>query len=817
MVERYRQQTQPQAAEVARPGPSAATQFGQLVQTVGEPVMRIIDQRNRSLESAALNRARLDLSREGLQLELDLQKEAGPAGDGYTPAVQQKRAELRAKIWDSLPKSVRDSQRAQSAFDELWTADHEAATRRATLWQADQQTSYAERSLNDSLAATTAAIETDPDSSATQLEAFRKTLPDFKGLLTAEQIAKVEEQGFQQIMLATVRGLNAKGRFDDADKLIAEVGARLGVVEREAFQNETERTRAKGQTRNAAELEKLNIDSKLTPAKIEQEVSAGRITRDQGNTLILQRQAMVDRAKAQVAEARRQDQQRVTAESKALKDALEYDLLNGQATEADIHLAVNEGTLLLDDANSLIRTAREGRSNKDALAKVIAAQSVGAPLDPYDADTRKGMDQLWLSNGGASAFAQEIQPQKADGSPAPYKLNLGTSMVLDAAAKAGVIPPEAASALQGMAINGTDDQKQTAFDTVAQLWDKAPGAASAAFPDTADRVLKDALSWRMKTKAGLSGIDALRAVERENTIPNDAVLKQRKTDADKAAALMTTDGVRQALKTPAFFPWDGGAPAFAPGADAEALDMYREAFRTEFIRTGDAKVATELANAAVKRTVGATRVGGASVTMAYPPELFYAPGLEAWNENWLNEDLVAGVTDLVRAGAIPGVDKSAQVHAEDLHIVSDGQTAREARELQPPSYLVQWNGQTLDQRWRFDPGEAIGRARLEAELSANESKRQAERTRALKEAGWDPNNSAAARQQPLKARTLNELVSAEKTLSGSGRRAGAGDLWKIWDGIDQRYAQKADDIRSKFGSNPAAKTAGAERITAGNR
>lgn len=823
MVDRYRQRTMPQAADVARPAQSSLTTIGQAAPQLAAPWMKVIDERQRGLEQAALNRARLDLSKEGTELELNLQKldatgkPRGAAGDGYVPDVQAGREAIKSKVWSNLPKSVRESPRAQQAFDDLWTGDHEAASRRATVWQTGQQADYAVNSINDGLAETTAAIEKDPELSAAKLEEFRKSLPGYASLLTPDVIAKAEETGFQQIMLATVRGMTAQGRFDDADKLIADVGARLGVVERQAFQSEIDRTQAKAQGETAADLERQNIDGKLKIKDIDAEVAAKHITRDQGNSLVLQRQAIVERARAQVEAARADQQRQVIAASKGLKDAMEYDLLNGQATEADVHLAVNNGELLLDDANSLIRTAREGKGNRDLLAEILAAQAVGAPLDPYDSDTRKGMDLLWEGNGGAQAFTQEVQPQRADGSPAPYKINMGTSMVLDAAKKVGVIPPAAASSLQGMALNGTDEQKQTAFDTVAQLYDTNAGAVSAAFPDTADRVLKDALSWRQKTKAGISPLDALRAVERENTIPSDAVLKQRKTDADKAAAQISPDMVWKTLDAADWAPWLGDAAPLAPGADVEATEMMREAYRTEFVRTGDAGVALELAKAAVKRTIGRTKVGGAESTMAYPPEMFYAPGLQDYQPDWLNQDIIAGVSDLVKAGDIPGVDRNTLVNADQIRILSDSQTAREAREQQPPSYLVQWNGQLLDQRWRFDPGRAITQARVEGELAANEAKREGERVRALRQNGWDPNNSAADRQQPLKAKTLQELAAAEATAPKMGKRKPAYELWQAFEGIDQRYRQKGDDIRAKYGSNPASKAVGEERITAGNR
>lgn len=836
-VERYQARTLPDAAAVAKPGPSPIGTLANVASALAEPVLKRLDERSKALEHSALSRAQRDLETQGLQLEIEAQKEAGPGGDGYVPLVQQRREKLRTEIWEKQPESIRRSERAKAAWDAVWDNDDSQATRRATLWQSEQETKFATDGLAESLNGVVARIEADPDSAQRELAAWKANLGIYEGFLGKARLDEIARKSDADLMLASVRGLAKSGRFDDATDVVNRIEGALDAQTRAQTNNflESERGQAQGrsaedmqlriqkgeltladidaglaaktidagqattlrgqiQGRNAEALQTGVINRTASAKAIEAAAAAGEISPSAANTLRLQNQAMIDRARAEIDRARAQ---KAADDTKALNgnyEALRWQVVNGLASEADIMLATQGGYIGLDHSASLLSAVRQGAADRSKLGKVMSARADGIPLNPYDPDTRAGIDLMWDEIGGAALFTQNVEMQTPDGKPAGYTMNAGAQAVLQVAREVGVIPPGAASALQGLAINGDDQQKQTALDAVAQLWEQYPGAASAAFPDGQDRILKDAISFATKTAAGLDPVAALRAIERENTVPGSPVLKQRQADALKLAKDITGDKVRGALKEGGI-PFLGDAPPLAPGAEAGAIEMMREAYTTEYLRTGDAALAEKTAAATVKRVLGATEVGSRA-TMAYPPERYYAPGLEQMKPGWLGEQLVAGVQEYIDMGGLPGVPAGTTVAPGELRLLSDGQTAREVREQQPPSYMVEWRGEVLPERWKFDPGAKIG----EIEAESADRKREGEVQRALKQSGLfnDPEAQLFARTGFRDRKQFDDVLKA----AGGGHRgakpgqkltpATPDTLWQQLEGIGAKYKRTAE-------------------------
>jgi hypothetical protein len=841
---RYTQQTQPDLAGVAQPvrSPFAAL-AGAASQVIGAVHTRL-DDRARGLELAALSGARRELETQGLALEMELRKGAGPAGAGHVPQMQTKRKELVDKIWAGVPESVRNSERAQLAWTEIRDQDQSAATRRATLWQSEQETAFATESLQAGLNALTARIEAAPDTAETELAQWRASLPTYAGLIGEDAVRRIDDASARDIMLASVRGLGKAGRFEDAEALIAKIAGSLGVDQREsastwieqeqraqqgtaaeAYQLRIQRgeltladiddagdiddgqkatLRAQLQGRTADTLAKDVAAGKTGKRGIDAAEAAGEINTGQGNALRAQNLAMIEKAKRELEiERARQAQERIDRQN-GNAETLEYQILQGNLGEADAFVALQNGDIGMGHFNALSRMAQQGSAGRAKAAGVMARLAAGSPLDPYDADTRSGMDTIWEANGGTLLFTREVVTATgADGSPA-MTANAGTQAVLNTARQAGVIPPAAASSLQGMASNGSDQQKQVALDTVALLFDQFPAAAAAAFPDGQDRILKDAISWKLKVGAGIDPVEALRAVERENVAPSDPVLKQRRTDGQKAALELGAGDVRKALTTPGMIPFfDNVPPPMSPDVEAGAVAMLREVYETEFLRTGDPAVAKATAQAAVKRIVGPTTVGGtntaagtvpvAASTMAYPPERYYAPGLAEAKPGWLTAQLVGDVQDMIDGGALPGAPPGTQISGLDVRIVSDAVTASQVRGGEMPSYVVLFRGAPLEGRYQFDPTAPLAAAMAEGQ----DKLRIGERKRAMVESGIfqpDEAQELAKRvfpdQAAFDALTVGRTGPA-KTVPGIGLRRPERDgnaLWQRLQGIDSKYA-----------------------------
>lgn len=730
MVVRYNQQSMPAAAPVAQPDDSGGRGLVQIAGQIGNAVQKKIDAHTESLEAAALNDARTKLETQGELLASDLQKDR-VAGDGYVPDLQKAREKLKTDIWASVPPRIQNSEKARQGWNYISTNDDIQATHAAAAWQKGEENKYTGQVIESGLNALTARIEQNPDEAAGATAKWREDLKGYSGQLDQETLKGIDDQGSAAITVSAVRGLANTGRYGEAQELIDRVRAAGTVDDRSGHQMTEIVDQARNRATEIADKAQRELDQAHAKAK--------------------QQQAEYQRLNA---------------------SRLETDIIDGKAGRAEIDEAARKGRISENEKPSLILRAREEANARDKASKVGVQIAAGVPLDPYNPEVKTGVDKYWELNGGNDVFGQTVTP---DPSNPKYTVNRGTALVLDFAKKAGVAPPSAVSSLQGMAINGTPDQKQLALDTVAQLYEQTPAAAAAAFPEGSQRVLNDALSYKHKIEAGIAPKDALAAVARENEAPTDPVLKTRAAQAAKDAAKLTDGDVKGAVDDNGF--WWGGDD-LAKGSAEPALAMYRQAYTEAYLRTGDADVAKKQAAADLKRVIGRTKVGSSAGLMAYPPENFYPPALQAAHPGWMNEDLTDAVKELRATGAI-GTDKTAEVKSSDLAITSDSQTAREVRSGLPPSYAVAWKGEVLPQRFRFDPNRAIQGLQLKAELDDNEKKRAAEVSR-----------------EGRQSTAQSAIVMRNKgTAFEQNREAGLAD--RIGQ-INRRYSDQAGEITKRY-------------------
>lgn len=225
-----------QGAEVdfsgLRAGLQAATQ-------IAGKVFDGIEQRERAFEAASLNSARLELEKQGTQLELDLQKDR-VAGDGYVRDVEEQRKKLKSDVWAKLPPRVQNSARAKAAYEEMWVGDEISAFRRAAQWQQGEEVKFAQASAVDAMNAMTAKIEANPDAAQAEIETWTRSLSNYSPMLGETKVKEIEEAGNYAATLAAVRGLANADRYEDADRVVKATAARFDDRQREGLRSAIE-------------------------------------------------------------------------------------------------------------------------------------------------------------------------------------------------------------------------------------------------------------------------------------------------------------------------------------------------------------------------------------------------------------------------------------------------------------------------------------------------------------------------------------------------------------------------------------------------
>lgn len=341
MVVRYDARSQPEARRantVDMSGLSAVIKAGT---EIGGQVVAKLDERDKTLELASLNSAKLELETQGQQLALDMQKDR-VAGSEYVADLTKERQKLKTDVWAKLPSRVQKSARAQQAWDSIWTADEISASKSATIWQADQEQKFAANSLQETLNAMTARIEANPDSVQNELNTWKndpvRGINAYKGLLTADQLAQVDQAANYSVTLSTVRGLATADRVKEAEAVITKTGGMFDEKQRESLKTTVE-----------------------------------GIQRDKRQALAL---AEAERAKAQKLNSNR----------------IEVDILDGKADRATINAAVDRGEISVNDQPALIRAYQARQEKAVADAKMSAEEK--AQVADRSADLRLVIEGL---------------------------------------------------------------------------------------------------------------------------------------------------------------------------------------------------------------------------------------------------------------------------------------------------------------------------------------------------------------------------------------------------------------------------------------
>jgi hypothetical protein len=147
-----------------------------------------------------------------------------------------------------------------------------------------------------------------------------------------------------------------------------------------------------------------------------------------------------------------------------------------------------------------------------------------------------------------------------------------------------------------------------------------------------------------------------------------------------------------------WIPFNDPKLTFNPEMRQRAMGNYEEAFRENFVKTGDVTLSKKLALDEMKRTWGVTQVNGGKIVMKYPPERSPAyQGIENVSEHIANQ-AVAAIKDL----------NGADVDRSKLRLDEVRTTAERFVSGQPPTYVLSYvdkNGhiQTIPKQFYADP------------------------------------------------------------------------------------------------------------------
>lgn len=367
--------------------------------------------------------------------------------------------------------------------------------------------------------------------------------------------------------------------------------------------------------------------------------------------------ADADREAAAILTAQTQAE---TARNKALVNALHTAIFDGQAGQADIDNAREQGWLV--DIDDISKAAKMLEKRDEDLRLAQLGQQIlagGRTMDPSNSDHRDMLNAM-VGRKGIEAL---------DSLDAEYAATTLIPMVRTAQD----IPTDVAGLLQGMIRNNDTAKAQWGLDLMTQLEQASPAAYAARFNE-ADR--RDVYFWQARkdyypeevlmpmVRGGLT--QAERAATEQLRAEGSRILQNK--DLNVMGTLLNE-----------IVPWGyshAGIRHNIPWA-ARALEMdFQELFIDEYARDGDIARAKAAAVKTLKSVWAVSEIGGQATLMKYPPERVGYPPING-SFDWIEQQVR---TEL----AIP--------ENEAFELIADEQTRQEVEDFrrggEPPSYLV---------------------------------------------------------------------------------------------------------------------------------
>jgi lysozyme family protein len=360
----------------------------------------------------------------------------------------------------------------------------------------------------------------------------------------------------------------------------------------------------------------------------------------------------------------KQAQQQQAVQKAAFNSDFNIALNRGQKTYQDIENAYQAGMISPTQRTEYTKTLDDVNGNNlkgmAAMGRVQDTLNGTGVLDPKNADDRAAVDRHyegWLQ--------QQPQPQNDQDKA------LLQAKEVDMAGKYGMLPKTMVGGLAGSLRSNKPEDVTNAAGMINQIRQTNPALLS----DIPENDLKGANHIQSLVMAGYTPPNAVAAAQQELKVTPD--VKQYRTDEADAAlkdgglGSMATSSIngqyssKNPLNNTADVTW---SKADIP-SDMKAA--WNEAYKNEYIRTGNPNTATQTATDLISNTYQRTNVGvgpngNSTRWMQSAPEQYYSAPVKVDQSKWMNEQLE---DDIGKNTINPGTLK-----AENMQLVPSGKT-----------------------------------------------------------------------------------------------------------------------------------------------
>lgn len=611
---------------------------------------RRIREREIADDNAAFINAEIEFNERVAELRSTLQGEVGPDGDGYAKKLKEQAEKLQGKAIEGLPSYVTEEGRQRVS---LRLAQLTASERmNATQWQDARAKEYAVTTYTRSLNAAATSVIENPDNAQSVLQAQKAYIDGLAGRLSAPERDALWRQTEQQMLVASIDGLNQRGDFAQARELIEATAGVTSAEDQRTLSTRIERAESEAD-RERAEALALSVQLGETDARQLKELHSSGVI---GDAEYGARLAQVERMEASREAERKAAFTKMQAENAArIKVAIDDD----QMGRADVNMAYEQGQISTAQWSQLALQANDREQVKsDAVVFLDQVQS-GVPFDPNDAAMKRGADELFKQVGGSELLSENFSRGM---------------MEVESFAAVGIIPPGATRVLRGMLYSQDEPSRQKALSGIYELHVNHGGVTRRTF--NSDEVA-DAISYGRRIEAGMTPEMALAQVAQEQQVRAEptgvATVRQ-----SEARALVRDVEFNTAVKDVpgGFLSFGGVNPKNIVGGRnaADAITQnYRDVFTSFYMTHGDEELAKEQAQETIARTIGKSEANNGRYMM-HPPEIYY-PGASS-------EDMIMQVQKDVSLAMGEVIDP------ERITLTSDQRTARDISNGFPPSYAM---------------------------------------------------------------------------------------------------------------------------------
>ena len=696
---------QPQSGNQGAAAADALGRVGQAARQTGAVFKREVDRKQLADDSAALldveNSYRLALQ----EIETAAQDEAPASGDGYLLSVRRAREAAQKDVLGRVPTYASQEARQQAGL--LIKRLDGDSDMRATQWQDGAAKSYAINGFEASLSTSIESVLADPAQAEAERERAALRLTSIAGRLDPAEEEQLRRRVDGELAASAVQGLTNANSFTEAKEALKTYTTSLSGDQQRALTNYISQGEDRAEQESYEAFSLGIAEGEVTKEDLTAARKSGDIKDDGYYRALLgqaEQKTRNDEIRAKQAEAEAQAARFAT---------LRVGIDDGNMTRADVENAYKRGKISPSQWSQLALQANTAAAAGKTAATFAEHINLGIPIDPRDTDMKKGAEALFQKNGGKNVFVEDW----------------GKGVALTQQfAEAGLIPETPVTVLRGMKSSGTPEQQMASIDTISKLYTDYPNAVDAAF--TASEVA-EAISFADKLDAGIEPQVAFEAIKLEREARNEPAGATSQTRARVAEARkLSADFKRSdAIKDADTGSWTFDKFSGGVLAEEQIITDFQQAFQTYYVQHGDEKLARKQARATLARTVGKSRANGGRI-MTHPPERYYP---DTGNKDWMRDALTAGVTEAM----------GAEVDFDQIELISDTVTAREARDGQVPTYAVKVKTggaeQVLPQRWSFDAEAASQMAeerRVAEEMAGKDKAAQKRARRAEQVAEW---------------------------------------------------------------------------------